>query len=538
MEEGLVDIQLQQERIKNNVELMQQAIIAILSSSHNTDVRTKIKINEIDVDFRQQLNAVQNSIPLSNLNLHSLTDSIGVENKVSHFIPGQGQGDKQNFHHETIKDEKILNTSIHIDRQKKKESKNNLSSFLSETNFSKEDLMDVFAKAIAGATTSSTSATTSSTSATTSSTSATTSSTSATTSSTSATTSSTSATTSSTPATTSSTSATTSYARGSAPITLTKVVKIGKTSLQISGDPNDHSHASLNVLNGSSNFLSRTVLSDDSDSDSDNNYDERLSENPTTRTTRTTTTTIEKNNNNLPESYQNQNPRPLIPQRDYHRDLGSSVAADESSNRNIVVKFDTQDEIIFHEKFNKQKILHVRQASIKEEVLESNNSPKRSIDQSERKSQTQRSYKSYDPTTSTSSATTAAEELKLFGRRSIPFNGGTVKWTDESEYQSRQSYPPPPADKGNLHQNHTWREMHFLGKTEKGGLKEYEEEGDVGLYHNTANDNANALQAARESSGVYGPYGYKDSALRRTEGSMFPNTSILLSALTSCQVLY
>lgn len=479
MKESLADVQLQQ---------------AILSSSQNTDVRTKMKENEVNVDFRQQLNAVQNSIPLSNLNLHSLTDSIGVENKDSHFISGQvqgqGQGDKQNFHHEKINGEKILNKSIHIDRQKSKESKNNLSSFLSETNFSKEDLMDIFAKAIAGATTSSTSATTSST------------------------------------------PATTSYARSSAPIILTKEVQMGKTPPQISTDPNDHSHASLNAFNESSNSISHTVLSDEfenSDSDNDNyhDYDKRLSETPT-RTTTTTATTIEKQNF-LSESYKNPNLLPLIPQRDYHGDLGSSVAADESSNRNVVDKFDAQDEIFFHEEFNKKKILHVRQASLKEEGLESNNSPKHLNDQSQNRSisETQKSNKTYDPTTSTSSTTTAAEEVKLSGRRSIPFNGGTVKWTDESDYQSRQSYPPP-ANKGNLHQNNTGREMYSVGKTVKGVLKGDEEEGDVGLYHNTANDNAKALQAARESSGVYGPYGYKDSALKRTEGNIYPNTSYYL----------
>lgn len=427
MKESLVDIQLQQEKIKNSVELMQQAI---LSSSHNTDVRTKVKVNEINVDFRQQLNAVQNVTPLSDLNLPSLTDSIGIENKVSQFIPSQGQVDKQNFHYEKINEYKILNTSIHIDRQESKESKNNLSSFLSETNFSKEDLMDIFAKAIAGATTSSTSATTSS-------------------------------------------------ERGSAPIKLTKEVQMGKRSLQISDNPNDHSQASLNVLNGSSNSISRTVLSDESessDSDNDNyhDYDKRFSENSTARTIRTTT--IEKHDY-LPETYQNQNNRPLIPQRDYHGDLGSlildpSTFSTTTAAEGFKLNLKSND--------NQRELSHRRELS---------------------------------------------------GRRSTPFNGGTVKWTDDSEYQSRQSYPPP-ANKSNLCQNDTGREMHAVCKTVKGVLKEDEEEGDVGLYHNTANDNDNdnELQAARGSSGVYGPYGYKDSALKRTEGNIYPNISCYLQS--------
>lgn len=134
LKDSLLDLQLQQEKIKSNVDLMQQTILTILSVSQNTDIFTKMRENESHTYFRQQLNAVQN-------NLNCSSGLSGVGSGVENPLAG----------HEKVKNKNSVKDANDTARRKNTESKDNLSSFLSETNFSKEDLMDIFAKAIAGA---------------------------------------------------------------------------------------------------------------------------------------------------------------------------------------------------------------------------------------------------------------------------------------------------------------------------------------------------------------------------------------------------
>lgn len=187
--------------MKSNNDLMQQAILTILSVSQNTEIFTKMRENESHIDFRQQLNAVQNNLIRSSLNGSSALT--GVKSEVENLLYG----------HEKIKNKDFVNFSNDTARRKNTESKDNLSSFLSETNFSKEDLMDIFAKAIAGAS--------------------------------------------------KSTSITASYAKGSAS-TKTNIVRSRKMVLQDSGDSSDQSDS---ASDGSVRSASCSASSDESEYD-------------------------------------------------------------------------------------------------------------------------------------------------------------------------------------------------------------------------------------------------------------------------------
>jgi hypothetical protein len=415
LKDGLLDLQLQQEKIKSNVDLMQQTILTILSVSQNTEIFTKMRENESHIDFRQQLSAVQNNLTRSSLNCVGS----GVGSEVDNPLSG----------HEKMKNENYADFANEIARRKNTESKDNLSSFLRENNFSKEDLMDIFAKAIAGAR--------------------------------------------------KSTPITTSNAKGSAS-KKTKIVRSRKIVRQDSEDSSDQSD-SASASDDSVRSVSCSASSEESEYD-DVDVEKQVRENLRSEKHR-----------NIPRSSHSHSPNNRTHPsnsitRAHQEDRGSNIKGD-SSNRKISNTTGRPEKGVYDD-FNEQK--------------------------GSRQAVTRASSKSAKIITTTLKNNDREPTLlsRVSGSRDLSSGGGPAKWIPESEYTSRQVRPV--ADDGLTNTYGTERGVYFEGKTHRSVI---DEGGDYGIGVNYDEENAIALQAARDISGVnVSPY-YQDSVHRQTEGT-------------------
>lgn len=417
MKDSLLDLQLQQEKIKSNVDLMQQTILTILSVSQNTEIFTKMRENESHIAFRQQLNAVQNNSTRSSLNCSS--DLSGVGSEIANDLSG----------HEKVKNKKFVNVANDIARRKNTESKDNLSSFLSETNFSKEDLMDIFAKAIAGAS--------------------------------------------------KSTPVTASDAKGSAS-NKTKIVHSRKIVRQDSEDSGDQSD-SASVSNDSVRSVSCSPSSDESEYD-DMDVDKQVRENLRS----------EMHRNILRSSHSPSNrthPSNRIT-RAHQEDRGSNVKED-SSNRRRSNTTDRPGKGVYDD-FDEQKGSHARQAVTRASSKSAKNMTT-TLKNNDRK-----------PTLNS----------RVSSNRDVVSGGGPANWIPESEYTSRQVRP---VAEGQPYTHGTERGVYFEGKTHRRSVRDEGEDYKIGVNYNK--ENAIALQAARDISGVYVSPHYQDSVYQQTEGT-------------------
>lgn len=414
MKDSLLDLQLQQEKIKRNVDLMQQTILTILSVPQNTEIFTKMRENESHIDLRQQLNAVQSKLKCS-----SGLSSVGSE--VENPLSG----------HEKVKNKNFANFSNDVARRRSTESKDNLSSFLSETNFSKEDLMDIFAKAIAGAS--------------------------------------------------KSTPITALNAKGSA-CKKTKVVRSRKMVRQDSEDSSDQSD-SASASDDSVRSVSCSASSDESEYD-DMDVDKQNRENLRSEKRRN----IPRSSNSHSPSNRTHPSNSIT--RAHQEDRGTYIKGD-SSNRKRSNTTDRPEKGVYDD-FNEQKGSH-RQAA------------------------TRASSKSAKTITTALENNDREPNLnsRVSSSRDISSGGGPAKWIPESEYTSRQVRPV--ADEGLTYTYGTERGVYFEGKTQRRSVIDVEEDYKAGVNYNK--ENAIALQAARDISGVnVSPY-YQDSVHRQTEGT-------------------
>jgi hypothetical protein len=399
---------------------MQQTILTILSVSQNTEIFAKMRENESNIDFRQQLNAVQNNLSRSTLNYSSGLSGVG--SKVENPLSG----------HEKLKNENFVNVANDTARRKNTgESKDNLSSFLSETNFSKEDLMDIFAKAIAGAS--------------------------------------------------KSTPITASYAKGSAS-KKKKIVRSRKIVRQDSEESSDQSD-SASASDDSVKFVSCSASSDESEYD-DVDVDKQNKE------------IRSEKHSNIPRSSHSHSPSNCTHSSNsitkaHQEDRGSNFKGD-SRNRKISNTTDRPEKDVYDD-FNEQKSSHARQAN------------------------TRASSKSAKiiPTTLKSNDREPTLNSRVSSSRDVASGGGPAKWIPESEYTSRQVRPV--ADEGLTYIYGTERGVFFEGETHRRSVIDEGEDYTVGVNYNK--ENAIALQAARDISGVnVSPY-YQDSVHRQTEGT-------------------
>ena len=147
--EGLVSVQSQMGKTKNDIELVQEAILSIVSAATKHEISREKK----DIEMQKELNNISQSIDAlrrGKSHMNGPGGGIGAGMGMGAGVSFLGAIQKESSG-ESPKSENLSNFTTDFSMQKSLDTKENLNSYLNESKISKEDLMDIFANVIANA---------------------------------------------------------------------------------------------------------------------------------------------------------------------------------------------------------------------------------------------------------------------------------------------------------------------------------------------------------------------------------------------------